>query len=202
MIQAGRVSQHELNKRNSYRSTTQRRRINELVHFTRVENIASILQHGIVPRDNLDELGINAIINDYDRLDGHMDASSISVSFPNNRMFYRYRNKDLSSLWAVISLEPKLLYDTSIKEFYFFEHNAARSDVSRCSFEGMFGESKDDEPSDVEAEVLAFGVVSPKYIKKIYVNNQQAADYIKKHTNFQNIEFNPKYFSYRRKDYL
>lgn len=192
----------ESRKRDSYRRIISERNIKELIHFTRIDNIPTILEYGILPRDQLDIYAPEAIINDVSRYDGHTDASCLSVSFPNYKMFYHYSNNNQSQ-WAVLSLDPQLLYDLDIDEFYFYPENAAKSETNRCSFAEMFGKSNNNLPEDPQAEILAFGVINPKYISRIYVVNDEAKNRLSQTIgNHTNIVINREYFKYRKGDYL
>ncbi|ABQ25481.1 hypothetical protein Gura_1280 [Geotalea uraniireducens Rf4] len=93
------------------RATVEGRGIAHLIHFTRFENLNSILQHGIRPRQVLDAGGEEYIFNDELRLDGCLDAVSLSISFPNYKMFYPYRCQDYSINWAVLRLKSSILWD-------------------------------------------------------------------------------------------
>lgn len=97
------------------------RRILQLTHFTRVENIEGIISSGILPR-NLLKAGY--YYNDEMRLDGFPEATSLSISFPNYQMFYRYRCLDSNNgkNWAVLIINPNILMNIP---FLCFPTNAA-----------------------------------------------------------------------------
>ena len=194
--------EHEQKKRDSYRLTVHNRNIKELIHFTRIENVKTILKYGILPRDRQSGVYPKPIINDYERFDRHLNASCLSVSFPNYKMFFKYRYKNENSSWVVLSLSPELLYDLNITEFYFYRQNAAKSDSERCSFEEMFDKKDGNEPANPQAEILAFGIIPSKYIKTIYVKNSNDMQYLHNIIS-QNIsvKIQPYYFSYRKGDY-
>lgn len=192
---------NETRKRDSYSRVVSERNIKELIHFTRIDNIPTILKYGILPRDKLDKYAPGSIRNDPFRNDGHTNASCLSVSFPNYKMLYRYSNNNQSQ-WAVLSLDPRLLYDLDIDEFYFYPENAAKSEINRCSFTEMFGKSNNSYPEDPQAEILAFGIINPKYISKIYVVNNEAKNKLYQIANhYTDIEINGNYFKYRKDDY-
>jgi hypothetical protein len=71
------------------------RDIETLVHFTRVENLSSILQNGLLSRKALETSGQQFLFNDPDRIDGHKEAICLSISFPNYKMFYPIREDKL-----------------------------------------------------------------------------------------------------------
>lgn len=85
-----------------------KRDIKYLTHFTRIENLPSILQKGLMPRKQLLLQGIRPEVNDWNRLD-NTDAVCLSVSFPNYKLFYRFRVKRPETKWAVILLDPIIL---------------------------------------------------------------------------------------------
>lgn len=159
-----------------------------LLHFTRADNLRSILRHGLYPVSRLSELGSEAKINDTLRLDGHRDSNSLSIAFPNGPMFYKYRMEDESVNWAVLQLTPSILWNAQCA---FCAHNAADSRIrhrdlaeleSLPAFKEMYDEIQQHpsraaqflrpyDPTDVQAEVLVFDVISPESIRGIAVND-------------------------------
>ncbi|HBO4309895.1 TPA: DUF4433 domain-containing protein [Pseudomonas aeruginosa] len=153
----------------------------KLVHFTRVANLPSIMQHGLYPMSEIDEIGVEPEINDNLRLDGHLDGISLSIAFPNCRMFYRLRQENPTVDWVVLSIDPSVLW---MKDCAFCRHNAADNRISqqpleqlksvdafRAMYEEIEGlEPREDQrlyaydPTDVQAEVLVFDVIEPHYI--------------------------------------
>lgn len=152
-----------------------------LVHFTRVANLPSIMQHGLQPVAQINNLGLNAEINDHLRLDGRLNGLSTSIAFPNGSMFFRLRNENPEVEWAILALSPKILWE---KDALFCRHNAADARVSGLSddelrtpaaFSSLFEENdgqksreeqrlKSFDPTDVQAEVLIMDAVEPDYI--------------------------------------
>ena len=129
----------------------QRRGIIKLIHVTRKKNLKSIYEHGILPRKKLDEKKIEYVFNDNKRLDGWVNASSISVTKLNPFLIQsfneRHNLKDID--WFEIHIKPSILTE---KECIFCDTNAAsttfnpyRNDTellkrlkSSLAFEGMF----------------------------------------------------------------
>ena len=193
----------ERRKRGSYRRVISSRNIKELIHFTNISNIETIVRYGILPRNIVDQEIPEALVNDMDRFDNYRNATCLSVSFPNYKMFYRYQNEDPDTKWVVISLSPGLLIDLAIRHFFFFKENAAKNDSLRCSFEEMFGNSIGRDPENPQAEILAFGIISPKYIQRIYVKTLEDKNLLEQKLGRTiDIELNTKYFKYRAGDYL
>src|SRR5215470_3724401 len=81
------------------------RAIPSLVHFTRLCNLPSILQRGLLSRLTLEKSSSAycPVFNDLRRLDQCTDAICFSIAFPNYKMFYRY-SMDKRSDWVVIVL--------------------------------------------------------------------------------------------------
>ena len=69
----------------------QNRGVKHLYHFTNIDNLSSILRHGILSVNKLRSNGIKYFYNDPNRYDGNPDAISISISFPNSKLFYKFR---------------------------------------------------------------------------------------------------------------
>ena len=95
------------------------RNIPYLVHFTHVDNLPSILQHGLQPRSVVDDanqnknnilFGKNIIFNDSYRVDYKREYNCLSVSFPNWRMFWGCRQNSGGN-WVVLLLHPKILWE-------------------------------------------------------------------------------------------
>ncbi|PPA02946.1 DUF4433 domain-containing protein [Pseudomonas sp. MWU12-2312b] len=155
--------------------------IPSLVHFTRASNLESILKHGLCSITKASELGITPHINDSLRLDGHLDAISISIAFPNHKMFYSYRQKEPGEQWVVLIIDPYIL---GLNNCAFSQRNAADHRIRQLplsalmttnAFRGMFDvvsgipsrqeqQLKTFDPTDPQAEVLVFQTIEPKYI--------------------------------------
>ena len=178
------------------------RGITTLVHFTRVENLQSILQEGLIDRSLLEARRQQFLFNDPDRADGHKEAVCLSISFPNYQMFYsiRKRKKETEGLddaqWVILLLDVKVLWELDCA---FCQENAARKAVSTTPLEvrkgpeglkGMFGDfydirhqdlpipnpylthPKDAYPTHPQAEVLVLDSIGIQYIKAIHFWNE------------------------------
>ena len=166
------------------------RGITTLVHFTRIENLHSILQQGLLGRSILETHGQQFLFNDHDRVDGHKEAICLSISFPNYQMFYSIREQKKEtqeandSQWIVLLLDVKVLWELDCA---FCQNNAARKAISRTSLEdrkspealkGMFGDFYNirhqdlsipqDYPTHPQAEVLVFDPIPAQYIEAIH----------------------------------
>lgn len=172
----------------------QQRNISRLFHFTHTDNLFSILERGLIPRSVLDDSGDNYNYNDEVRVDGHFDAICLSISYPNARMFYKYRSLKAGD-WVLLQINPSVLWD---KECAYFSTNAASNNVrfndldlmkgpialNALFADDVFGAQRvTDLPSeyttDVQAEVLVFDTIEPSYIVNTIHPNKVSADRFK-----------------------
>jgi ssDNA thymidine ADP-ribosyltransferase, DarT len=164
-----------------------------LVHFTRSENIPSIMQHGLVPMSIANDIGLKPTINDQLRLDGRLNGTSLSISFPNGQLFYRLRKENPDTAWAVLAISASVLWS---KDVLFCRHNAADTRVSKVSsdtlrqaetFTSLFEELegvesrleqgiKDCDPTDVQAEALVMEPIEPEFILGALFNDKATLD--------------------------
>ncbi len=170
------------------------RGIQTLAHFTRIENLGSILREGLLSRERLDTQGISCQINDVDRIDGHKDRICLSLSFPNYRMFFSIREQKKTtddvydSQWVVLILDAELLWELDCA---FCQENASSNRVRQIpledrkhpkEFRALFGDESDYDtreirckslgiprnfPTNPQAEILVFDRISSRYIKEV-----------------------------------
>ena len=158
------------------------RAIQHLVHFTQAENLPSIFREGLVSVEEARARGMNVRTNDADRYDGYLNAISLSVSFPNAPMFYKIRKLHPETDWAILLIDPAVLFE---KRCGFCQFNAADKRIPKQSEDalveaevlaGMFDRSirsKDSEflrpcdPTDPQAEVLVFEPIELERIRKV-----------------------------------
>jgi len=151
------------------------------------------MENGLYPRDQLDDLDNESFVNDELRLDGYEDSVSISIAFPNCQMLYSlWQGSD--ETFCILGLNPAILWDYNCA---FCKHNAADNAISSQSiddlttveaFRGMYDElpgfrSRADQklntydPTDVQAEVLVFDIIDPRYILgAVFPSTQISAD--------------------------
>ena len=137
------------------------------------------MQYGLLSRNTMERRRLGYYPTDNVRLDSKLHAISLSVSTPNEKMFYTKRcdlGKNVD--WVVLLLDPKLLWE---KDCAFYPSNAANGDFKNTSvsefqtvnaFEAMFVDSsersaslRDCHTTDVQAEVMVFDSIETKYIK-------------------------------------
>ena len=170
----------------------QQREIPHVVHFTRLVNLPSILEHGLYPVSEQQRLRTAPVVNDVRRLDGHLDGTSVSISFPNYLMFYRYR-QETNEEWVVLRIDPSVLWD---KECGFCRYNAADGRISvqpleqlrtLASLQSLFCEDEGEnlrvdrrlriyDPTDPQAEVLVFNRIEPHLITGVSFQTQSARE--------------------------
>ena len=64
------------------------REIDYLFHFTQLQNLESILEHGLLSRNSMERVGAVGEINDPYRFNGQLGAISCSIWSPNYKLFY------------------------------------------------------------------------------------------------------------------
>lgn len=205
------------------------RGISHLVHFTRIENLSSILMNGLVPVIIQPTKGIESIKNDGERIDNQLNCTSCSVEFPNYKLFYRFRCQYPNSRWVVILLNTDILFSDN-NNAYYCKTNAAsvlpktpnhNELCTPISFESMFREKVytkenkiinrkeldigDSFTTDPQAEILISNIISTKYISKVYFNSDlEMKEFTNKNRNKLVDKFelstNPDLFNHR-KDY-
>jgi len=191
----------------------QARKIPHLVHFTRLENLESILNHGLLTRGECAARQIASMNTDMQRLDCQ-EAVCLSISFPNYKMFYRYRMENPNARWAVLGIKPSVLWEKSCA---FCKENAASANVScipieerrgPAAFSGMFddfGEKvratlkiPDHYPTNPQAEVLAFDPIEPAHIFGVALQRPElVAIYSQRYGNTHRFVHGPSFFQPR-----
>ena len=173
----------------SIRAIIAERQIGALFHFTRAEHLPGISEHGVVPRQTLENLNLPFEQNDNERWDHAPDASCVSISWPNFRTFCTFRyTRFPETTWAVLEMAPDVLWEL---ECAFCHTNAASGCVSHLTrrdrstasaLAGLFsdhdgGPSRSEcailssYPTDPQAEVLVFGTIPPGRVRCAYVEN-------------------------------
>ena len=151
---------------------------------------------GLHGRSQLRQAGIAFCPIDYNRIDGCQEAISLSVSFPNYRMFYSKREFFWKSggvnwsQWVVLILEAKLLWELNC---FFCRQNAAHDSVrkvplstrrSPLEFESLFNDFEGVSRLDLgiprsyttnpQAEVLVFDQIPVSYLRELHFYNFNA----------------------------
>ncbi|BCW96357.1 MAG: DarT ssDNA thymidine ADP-ribosyltransferase family protein [Fimbriimonadales bacterium] len=176
----------------------ERREISQIVHFTHIANLETVLRHGLLSIQELQRRNIPYRWNDDQRWDGRPDAICTSITFPNYRMFYRYR-QSANGEWIVLAFDSSLLWT---RRCAFCWTNAASNNIrftlSRNidslmtpeAFERMFAEEVSGKsrsqlgiPSnyttDPQAEVLFLEPLPVSQLRAIYVYSSDVASRVR-----------------------
>ena len=159
--------------------------ITVLLHFTRVQNLRSILEKGLLDRSTLEAWAPEhqPEYNDNKRLEGYREAICLSISFPNYKMFYKY-SQDSQAEWVILLLASSVLWELDCA---FCEDNAATRKVrwtplaerkQASALAQMFTDCDqvrrqdlqipDNYPTNPQAEVLVFDPISPSYVNTVH----------------------------------
>ncbi|MCE7875599.1 DUF4433 domain-containing protein [bacterium CPR1] len=167
-----------------------RRGIRDVLHFTRGCNLPRILKRGLLTREQLEQLAredpdFRVAFNDELRLDEQRNSVSLSLSFPNSSLFYRWRKSKYQGIWSVLKLDASVLWNYPCS---FCPDNAAGSDLHRkhdelamaASLDAMFGKATGKRnglsqwiPTKVQAEVLAYASIPPDLIQAVCFETEQ-----------------------------
>lgn len=207
----GLIYEQFLTRVNRYRFLNGRN-IHELVHFTKVENVESILENGLLSNNLLENYNMPYKKSDEYRLDKKLDFICNSITFPNYKMFFTKRIEDSSQEWVVISIASSIMIHKLSTEFYktnransiyYNDFMAYNTNEALCS---MFEQTNREEnlssnyTTDPQAEVLIRDTIQTPYIKCIntYKNNEK----VKKLTMEHNLGYqNNSCLFFPRSDY-
>ncbi|RBQ29813.1 DarT ssDNA thymidine ADP-ribosyltransferase family protein [Aliarcobacter vitoriensis] len=194
------------------------RGIEYIIHFTRIENLDSILSSGLIPRDELERTGTNSIFNDEHRYDNCKNALCCSIGHPNYKMFYSLRMNNPGTEWCVIGIKKDVLWN---KDCAFCVENAASNSVTSIpinqrrglqAFIKLFDEIENKPPRNVlaipdncptnpQAEILVFDTIEVDNIMGVVFQSQERANEYTKRYNKTNFFHYYKAFFYGRKDH-
>lgn len=151
------------------------RNVNEILHFTEIENLESISLHGILPRSVLDQKNISYISNDELRLDGKAHIN-LSISNLNTSMFYNFRKRYKERRYVIISLDLSLIEELNPSDYYFTSENAASNNSQIVRVEELFTGNRGNLPANCptnnQSELIIKTGISAKYINFVYAENE------------------------------
>jgi len=174
------------------------REIKSLFHFTHIDNISTILRHGLLGPKTLKDLQIPFINTDQFRIDSIENGLSMSVSEPNRFMLSKkIRNSELGAGLVLLELDPVYLSSLS---FLAFPTNAASRKIReyRRLTTRKFNESLDLEllfnnlgirnkfnlakniPTDPQSEIMIIEDYPASSIKKIHFQISNNKESVKK----------------------
>jgi hypothetical protein len=181
-------------------SVVKARVINELLHFTPIDNLEQILKYGFIP--------------DSSRDDGNKHCYCMSISWPNYKMF-DVKRREMGGDWVVIKINPKAVINN---ECFFYKTNAGSylgRKVGAGGIEDMFFDQKfreqldipDSFTTDPQAEVQSESRIPVEWIDEIHVREANSTSrYVRmllKNANLLDkikIVVDRRYFD-KRKDY-
>lgn len=198
----------------SFQEVVEKRGIRELLHFTRLGNLESIAQKGLLPRDELERLGIpEADFNDLTRVDDLKQASCLSISFPNYQMFYSCRRRTPAQAWVVLSIKPSVLWKMRC---IFCVENAASSLVRNtpvdsrmgpAALDALFGDHPKRKrldlglprsfPTSPQAEVLVEGAIGIEFLQHVYLEKDTVGLRLPQFGPGIGVSARPEFFRYR-----
>ena len=193
-------------KVNHLREILIKRGIDHFIHCTPIENLRSILDNGILPRQTIEKSSrVHGHITDMHRFDEHTDASCFSVQ---NVNFDHLRRIQKSGEAAVIVVSNDVILNHKCA---FYHRNASKNDFKYQSlshwqwsdrFEELFTYDekarifKDGSslplnmPTYSDAEVQVFGDIPTEYIEQVAVKNDQLRETFKgAYSGIEFIEF-------------
>jgi hypothetical protein len=173
--------------------------IKNVIHFTRLSNLQSILLHGLLSRFDLLQANIskNSTMSDVDRLDENDHAISGSVSCFYPYMFDAKRHRSGNAPWVILALNPSLLWELNC---HFYAHSVLSRDTkyergigrrnSGYAFESLFHDHRisvdggkpwyretaglpPSFPTHPDSEVQVFDPIHPKYLQGAWVETTQ-----------------------------
>jgi hypothetical protein len=196
-------------------SVVKARVINELLHFTPIDNLEQILKYGFIPRIYLQNSKIlRATFPDSSRDDGNKHCYCMSISWPNYKMF-DVKRREMGGDWVVIKINPKAVINN---ECFFYKTNAGSylgRKVGAGGIEDMFFDQKfreqleipDSFTTDPQAEVQSESRIPADWIDEIHVRESNSTSrYVRmllKNANLLDkikIVVDRRYFD-KRKDY-
>ena len=202
-------------RRHKIKKFCKQRKIVSLFHFTQTDNLASILKLGLISRAKLSEESILYKYTDAERWDRHTEASCVTISWPQYKMFYTKAKENYSS-WCVLQISASVLWELSCA---FYPDNAARSNLSGDSdkrdpedLEKMFHDDPQNMrdnldipcnyPTNPQAEVLVFDTISPSNLEKVYFDSGSSlGDFCRKNSGYQDKVFQDREYFGSRKDW-
>jgi hypothetical protein len=175
-----------------------KRNIQYLYHFTAIDNLDSIMAHGLLSINRLKSSNIFYDFNDTIRLDNHLDYISCSVEFPNGILLNNFK-KRFNKKYVLLKINIDVL---NYKDVLCSQYNAATYYGNYIQgvtefyklYDGERYNLPDSLPTNEQAEILVDGQIEPQYIEQvIFETNEDERLYKDKY----NTAVNHRLFQYR-----
>ena len=168
------------------------RGITRLLHFSDSRNQENIETFGFISRLVMHNSkwieNVHYHPNDNVRFENKLDYISLSITDPNLKLFYVFKQRKPGIRWIMYSIKPDIIFE---RDCYFYYTNAAWGGYKRTfppfddavaqspgAFGYIFSENlntgqgqinrifkRDDQPTCEQAEILVKGSIPPEYIK-------------------------------------
>ncbi|MEA5160996.1 DarT ssDNA thymidine ADP-ribosyltransferase family protein [Cereibacter johrii] len=99
-----------MGRNDTIRAQIDQRNIPFLVHFTQIENLPGIMDHGLLSQRAIVARGLPALASHPGRLDGNDDAVSVSIASSDFGMFGAKRHGLPGSRWVLLLLHLDILW--------------------------------------------------------------------------------------------
>ncbi len=168
---------------------TEKKLKQEILHFTHLNNLDSILNYGILTKQELKDRSVSHIFNDIYRLDKVLNSISLSIGRINSKMFYKYTNGFSDKNWVILKISQSIIsgpntlsFDTNkqLSNNIYCYTNAASKKITSLSikqrmkyssFQSMYlddnGLLSNDKPIDIQAEILHLNNIPTELIEEI-----------------------------------
>lgn len=181
------------------------RSIHSLLHFTQLQNLPNIIQHGILPREVLYDVDFDAHASADYQLNGKYGAVSLSISAVSEKIFSAKTKKSTESDWVVLFIDPSILWTHDCR--FCFRNAATKKmknhrgrldgpwaleqmfsdEMAPPNFKGTSYRAVTDIPNflttDPDAEVQVFGRVAPETIKSAWGPSSDLAETVQNELN-------------------
>jgi hypothetical protein len=167
----------------AFQTNLKRRRLNEVYHFTPLENVPGIITAGaVLSRRQMDQRGLESVRNTWGSAEKErvLGADYICLSITNHWPMLAKLMSERSYPPAVLVVEPRVVW---YQGTCFSPKNSASNEIvvsqlltwtDVAHFDALFPDSEATWPNDIQAEVLVRGRIPLIDIKKFVFYGQDA----------------------------
>lgn len=178
-----------------------KRGVTRFVHFTKVDNLESIMMRGLMPLSLMNGVPKEESAQRLNRYEG-TDALCLSVEFPNYRTFYHRRCVESDKTWCVLLLDARKVIERYEPQFYWtnaasksfleprFNAGNRNDPCSAQAFDGMFYQTEtpnrfltvtpragfipDKYPTNPQAEIQIYDKITPDCISLVVFEDKES----------------------------